>query len=319
MFALSRAVARGWLAGDEVVDTRLDHDANVTPWVTAAAAAGAVVRWAPVRVADGTLDIDGLRACISKRTRLVAVTAASNATGSLTPVAELARLAHDAGAELVVDAVHYAPHGRIDVAAWGCDFLLCSAYKFFGPHVGILWGRRERLARLPVDKVRPADDDPPSRLETGTQSHEGIAGVHAAIEYLAALGRQVSPDATTRRAALDAAYRAITAHERALAARLLAGLAALPEVRVWGISDPTRLGERAPTVSITHPRHPARALAAALAERGVFAWHGNFYALELSRALGLEPDGMLRLGLLHYNGDDDVDACLEALRSAVAH
>jgi cysteine desulfurase family protein (TIGR01976 family) len=312
-FALARALARTWSAGDEVVVTRLDHDANVTPWVKAAAAAGATVRWAGIRAADATLDLDELDAALSPRTRLVAVTAASNAVGSLTPVADIVRRAHAAGAEVFVDAVHLAPHRRLDVAAWGCDYLACSAYKFFGPHVGLLWGRRARLEALPVDKVRPADDEAPGRLETGTQSHEGIAGTAAAIEYLAALGRRVDPTAADRRRALDAAFAAIAAHERALVARLLEGLARLPAYRVWGITDPARLDERAPTVSITHARARPAELAAALAARGVFAWHGNYYALELSRALGREPDGMVRLGLLHYNTAAEVDRCLAAL------
>jgi cysteine desulfurase family protein (TIGR01976 family) len=312
-FALSRAVARGWRPGDEVVVTRLDHDANVTPWVRAAEAAGATVRWAGIHADDATLDLGSLREALSPRTRLVAVTAASNATGSLVPIADVARWAHEVGAEVFVDAVHHAPHGRIDVAAWGCDYLACSAYKFFGPHVGILWGRRARMQELAVDKVRPAEDEMPGRFETGTQCHEGIGGVRAAIEYLADLGRRSAPGAPHRRAALDSAYAAIAAHERALVARLLAGLADLPGYRVWGITDPRRLDERAPTVSITHGRIPPAVLAAELAARGVFAWHGNYYALELSRALGREPDGMLRLGLLHYNTPAEVDRCLEAL------
>lgn len=312
-FGLARALARTWRAGDEVVVTRLDHDANVTPWVTAAAAAGATVRRVDVLVDDATLDLDALHAAITPGTRLVAVTAASNAVGSLTPIPDIVQRAHEAGAEVFVDAVHYAPHRRIDVAAWQCDYLACSAYKFFGPHVGILWGRPERMARLPVDKVRPAGDALPDRFETGTQSHEGIAGVAAAIEYLAALGRHLEPEAAGARAALDAAYRGIIAHETALVARLLDGLARLPEVRVWGIRDPARAGERAPTVSLTHARRRPAELAAELAARGVFAWHGNYYALELSQALGREPDGMVRLGLLHYNTAAEVDRTVEAL------
>ena len=313
-FAMARTLARTWQAGDEVIVTQLDHDANVTPWVRAAASAGAVVKRADVRVADATLDLDALRALIGPRTRLVAVTAASNGVGTLTPLADIVAWAHAAGAEVYVDAVHYAPHGRIDVAAWGCDFLACSAYKFFGPHVGILWGKKARLAELPVDKVRPADDSMPGRFETGTPCHEAIAGVRAAVDYLADLGRHVDPTAGDRRAALDAAYRAIVLHERKLIERLLDGLARLTKIRLWGIADRGRSHERCPTIALTHATLPARAFAGALAERGIYAWHGNFYALELSRALGCEPDGMLRLGLLHYNTAAEVDRCLEALR-----
>jgi cysteine desulfurase family protein (TIGR01976 family) len=313
-FVMARTLARTWQPGDEIIVTQLDHDANVSPWVRAAATCGAVVKRADIRVADATLDLDGLRALIGPRTRLVAVTAASNGVGSLTPLADIASWTHAAGAELYVDAVHYAPHARIDVAAWGCDYLACSAYKFFGPHVGILWGKKARMAGLPVDKVRPADDAMPSRFETGTPCHEGIAGVRAAIDYLAALGRRVDPEAGDRRSALDAAYRAIVTHERKLLERLLDGLSRLTRIRLWGIADRNRLHERCPTVAVTHASLPARAFAGALAERGIYAWHGNFYALELSQALGREPDGMVRLGLLHYNTPAEVDRCLEALR-----
>lgn len=311
--ALSRAMALTWLPGDEIVVTQLDHDADVTPWALAARDAGAELRTVPIR-ADTTLDVAALRAALSPRTRLVAVTAASNATGTLTPLAEIARAVHEAGAELFVDAVHYGPHGLIDVGAWQCDYLACSAYKFFGPHVGILWGRRARLQSLPVYKVRPADDDMPGRWETGTQSHEGIAGTLAAVEYLADLGRASEPGAATRRDAIAAAYRAIGERERALCARLLSGLARLPDYRVWGLADPDRVAERAPTVSITHARHSPLALAEALGARGIFVWHGNYYALELSRSLGREPDGMVRIGLLHYNTAGEVDRLLAALQ-----
>jgi cysteine desulfurase family protein (TIGR01976 family) len=309
-FRLAAALARTWSPGDEVVVTRLDHDANVMPWVAAAAAAGATVRKAPIRAEDATLDVDALLALLSPRTRLVAVTAASNAVGSLVAIPPIAAAAHAAGAELFVDAVHFAPHGRIDVAALGCDYLACSAYKFFGPHVGLLWGRRARMEALPVDKVRPAGDEMPDRLETGTGNHEGIAGTAAAIEYLASLGRHAEPGAAGRREALDAAFRAIAAPERALAARLLAGIGR--GYRVWGLRGPDM---RAPTVAITHERRRPRELAAALAERGIHVWDGNNYALELSLALGREPDGFVRLGLLHYNTAAEVDRTLEALEA----
>ncbi len=310
--SLSRALALTWLPGDEIVVTQLDHDADVTPWVLAARDAGAVVQTVPIRP-DTTLDLDALGAALSSRTRLVAVTAASNATGTLTPLPEIARAVHDAGSELFVNAVHYGPHGLIDVGAWQCDYLACSAYKFFGPHVGILWGRRERMRSLPVYKVRPADDTMPGRFETGTQSHEGIAGTLAAVDYLAELGRTSEPGTPTRRDAIAAAYRAIGEHERALCARLLTGLARLRGYRVWGLADPERVGDRAPTVSITHARTSPQALAQALAARGIFVWHGNYYAVELSQALGREPDGMVRIGLLHYNTAGEVDRLLEAL------
>lgn len=313
-FALSRSLARTWKRGDRIVVTQLDHDANVTPWVLAARDAGVEVITVPIR-GDTTLDLDALAAAVTPATRLVAVTAASNSTGTRTPVVRIAALAHGVGAELVVDAVHYAPHDRIDVAAWGCDFLLASAYKFFGPHVGLLWGRKRRLAELEPYKVRPAGDEVPDRWMTGTANHEGIAGVGAAIDYLEELGRRVGP-VGGRREALDAAYRAIVAYEAGLCTRLLAGLARLPDVHVWGLADPARVAERVPTVSITHARLKPKALAAQLGAQGVWVWNGNYYALELSRALGREPDGMVRIGCLHYNTPAEIDRLLALLAAA---
>lgn len=312
--ALSRALARTWRPGDELLVTQLDHDANVSPWVLAARDAGATVRHVRVNPADCTLDLEDLSRQLTPRTRLVAFTAASNAAGTVNPVAEICRRAHDLGALAFVDAVHYAPHRRMDVAGWDCDFAVCSAYKFFGPHVGVLWGRRRLLTELPAYKVRPAPDDLPGRWMTGTQNHEGIAGVLAAVEYLASLGRRARPDVADRRAALDAAFDAIRGYETMLAGRLLAGLSELPSVRVWGIADPRRLAERVPTFAITHRRLRPRDLAEFLAARGVFAWHGNFYALPLTEALGLEPAGLVRIGLLHYNTPAEIERLLAYLR-----
>ncbi len=312
-FAFSRALARTWGPGDEVIVTRLDHDANFTPWVLAARDAGATLRTIDVRPADCTLDLDQLRATLSPRTRLVAVGRASNAVGTINPIPEICRWAHAVGAQVFVDAVHYAPHALLDVTAWDCDYLACSAYKFFGPHVGLLWGRPELLAVLPAYKVRPAADSLPEKWMTGTQNHEGIAGVLEAINYLADLGRQVSADAASRRQALVAAFAAIAQHERQLCARLLAGLHALKSIRVWGIADPQRASERVPTVSISHKRYESLELAEKLAQRGIFAWHGNFYALPLTEALGVEPAGLVRLGLMHYNTPEEVDRLLTVL------
>jgi len=312
-FALSRALARTWQPGDEIVVTRMDHDANVSPWVLAARDAGATVRHVAIRAEDCTLDLDDLAGKITPQTRLVAVAAASNAVGTINPVDRIAALAHQGGALVFVDAVHYAPHGSLDVGRWGCDFVAASAYKFFGPHVGVLWGRRELLTKLPAYKVRPAPDAIPGRWMTGTQNHEGIAGTMAAVEYLADLGRNLDPQAADRRAALESAYAAIVAHERQLTETLLVGIRELPEFRVWGITDPARLDQRVPTVAITHRTIAPRELAAGLAEQGLFVWHGNFYALALSEALGLEPEGMLRIGLMHYNTHEEVRGLLRAL------
>ena len=312
--SLARSLAKTWRAGDEIVVTQLDHDANVSPWTLAARDAGTTVRNVKIRSADCTLDLDDLRRQITSKTRLVAVGCASNATGGINPVREIASIAHEAGALIVLDAVHFAPHGLIDVEAWDCDFLLCSAYKFFGPHIGIMWGRRELLESLEAYKVRPAPATLPYKWMTGTQNHEGIAGTLAAVEYLADLGRRVAGDQQlSRRAALREAYHAIGRYERSLARQLLEGLARLPGVRVWGITDPERHTERVATVSFTHERLPATELARRLGEQGIFAWHGNYYALNLSESLGLEPEGMLRVGLVHYNTSEEIDRLLVAL------
>lgn len=313
-FALSRSLAKTWQPGDEILVTRLEHDANVTPWVLAARDAGATVRHVEFHAEDCTLDMDDLADKLSSRTRLVAVGCASNAAGTITPLEEIVRMAHEAGALVFFDAVHYAPHRLLEVNRWGCDFLVASAYKFFGPHVGVMWGRRQLLSELPAYKVRPAPEAVPGRWMTGTQNHEGIAGTLAAVEYLADLGRRLAPDALNRREALDAAYGGIMAYERGLVAELLAGLAEMPDVGVWGITDPGRFDRRVPTVAITHRRLKPRELAEHLAARGIFVWHGNFYALPVTEALGLEPDGVLRIGLLHYNTAEEVERLLAALR-----
>lgn len=312
-FALSRSLSRGWGPGDEVLVTQLDHDANVTPWVLAARDAGATVQRVRLRPEDCTLDLDDFAAKLSNKTRLVAVGCASNASGTINPVRDLCREAHEAGALVFLDAVHYAPHGLLDVNDWGCDFLACSAYKFFGPHVGVLWGRREHLESLPAYKVRPAGEQLPERWMTGTQNHEGIAGTLAAVEYLADLGRSTTPDYANRREALQAAFRAIGAYEANLLRQLLEGLNRLAGVRIWGINDEARLDGRVPTVSITHAKLSPAALAEYLAGRGIFVWSGNFYALSLTEALGLEPDGLVRIGILHYNTAGEIERLLAAL------
>lgn len=314
-FALSRALGRTWSSGDEVLVTRLDHDANVSPWVHAARDAGATVKYVNFRREDCTLDLEDLRAKLTSRTRLVAVGCASNATGGVNPVREITAWAHEAGANVFLDAVHYAPHALVDVNTLGCDFLACSAYKFFGPHVGVMWGRRELLEELEPYKVRPATNTLPGKWMTGTQSHESIAGALAAVDYLADLGRSLAAGGLLdRRAALANAFVAIGQYEQNLCRRLLSGLAEIPAIKVWGITDPARFDERLPTVSFTHARRTAAELAELLGKRGIFAWNGNYYALNLTETLGLEPDGMLRVGLVHYNTADEVERLLEVLR-----
>ena len=312
-FALSRALGAEWSASDEVIVTRLDHDANVAPWVLAARDAGAAVHHVGIHPEDCTLDMDDFATKLSDRTKLVAVGYASNAVGTINRLPEIVAQAHSVGAMVFVDAVHYAPHDLMDVTALDCDFLACSAYKFFGTHVGVLYGKRELLEQAAACKLRPAPDELPGKWMTGTQSHEGIVGAAEAVKYLADIGRSLATDTSVLRAALQAGFVGIVEHERALATRLLRGLADLPAFRVWGITDPDRMGERVPTVSITHQTRDPGELAEALGRRGLFAWHGNHYALPLTEALDLEPGGTLRIGLLHYNTAEEVDRLLTAL------
>lgn len=315
-FSLSRALARTWSPGDEIIVSRLDHDANFTPWVLAAADAGATVRYIDINPVDCTLDLDDFKAKINDRTRLVAVGCASNAVGSVNPMREICRLSRAVGALTFLDAVHFAPHSLIDVVDFGCDFLACSAYKFFGPHLGILWGRRCLMETLSAYKLRPAADTLPDKWMTGTQNHECIAGTLAAVDYLADLGRMVADDETlSRRSALKRAYQAITQYEQQLIWHLIDGLRSLEFFRLWGISDPHRHAERLPTISITHAHRQPQQIAEELGRQGLFVWHGNYYALPLTERLGLEPDGMIRVGVVHYNTLDEVDRLLETLRN----
>jgi cysteine desulfurase family protein (TIGR01976 family) len=313
-FALSRALGRGLGPGDEIVVTRLDHDGNVSPW-TALAERGCVIRFVDINPADCTLDMDDLRAKVTPRTRVVAVGYASNAVGTINDVEEVVRLAHAAGAMAYIDAVHYAPHGPINVRSLDCDFLVCSPYKFFGPHSGALYGKHEHLTRLAPYKVRPAADILPDRWETGTQNHEGLAGVTGAVEYLTELGRHHVPGASSRRAAILAAYDAIRAYERSLVERLVPGLLRVPGLTFYGITDPMRFAQRVPTVAVRIAGRSPRELAGYLGERGIFTWDGNYYALNLTERLGVEPSGgMLRVGLVHYNTAEEVERLLGALR-----
>ncbi|REJ79805.1 MAG: cysteine desulfurase-like protein [Planctomycetota bacterium] len=316
--ALSRAVGKTWQAGDEIIVSRLDHDANVTPWVLAARDAGAVVQHIEIDPADCTLDLESFENALSEKTRLVAVGYASNCVGTINPVRRITEMARQVGALSFIDAVHYAPHGLIDVGEIGCDFLVCSAYKFFGPHVGMLWGRRKLLESVTPYKLRPSTNKLPGRWMTGTQNHECIAGVRAAIDYIATIGAQAGQAAESRRDKLRAAFNVITPHERELGRQLLTGLRELPNVRVWGITDEDRLNQRVPTVSFTHERLTPREIAARLAESGLFVWPGNHYALPLTETLGLEPHGTLRIGVVHYNTADEIDRLLAALRRVIA-
>lgn len=312
--ALSRSIGRELGPGDEILLTTLDHDANFSPW-KALEEKGVVIRVADIREEDCTLDLDDLKSKLNHRTRLVAVGYASNAVGTINPVGEITRLAHATGAMIFIDAVHYAPHGLIDVKELDCDFLVCSPYKFFGPHMGTLYGKREHLERLQPYKVRPSTDESPDRWETGTQAHELIAGVGAAIEYIAGVGRHSDRTAKTRREALAAAYRTTVAYERRLLAKLIEGLQTIPGVRIYGITDPKRFEERCSTVSLRMGDHSPKMIAESLAAQGIFTWEGNYYALNLTERLQVEQKGgMLRIGLVHYNTMEEVDRLLTALR-----
>jgi cysteine desulfurase family protein (TIGR01976 family) len=321
-FAFSRAVARTLSAGDQIVVTRLDHDANIAPWLTVAADTRAEVRWVDLREEDCTLDLDSLRAALSSRTRVVAFTLAANATGSVTAVQRVVGAVREAAprAIVVLDAVHAAQHRLIDVRGLGADVLFCSPYKVFGPHLGIMWGRLELLEALPAYRVRPQADRSPDRWETGTLSHEALAGLVEAVGYLADLA---GPDAAAegdRRSALAAGMRAIEGHEATLSMRFLESLAGLENVRLWGIADPARVGERTPTfaLTLTDGRSP-RELAQELDRRGVFLWNGNYFALAVMERLGLEASGgAVRVGFCHYNTLHEVERVARELTAIAA-
>ncbi len=321
-FHVSRSIGATMRPGDEIVVTTLDHEANVAPWLAVAADRGLTVRTVDIRTDDCTLDMADLDAKLNDRTKLVAVGYASNAVGTINPVAEIVGRAHAAGAQTYVDAVHYAPHGPIDVQALGTDFLVCSVYKFFGPHLGVLYGRSEVLERLPTYKVRPAHD----RFETGTQNFEGIAGAQAAVNYLAWIGeRWGAPyaaefdDFAGRRHHLKTAMRAIRVYEMALFERLVEGLERIPGLTLWGIADHARFHERTPTAAATIAGLAPRDAAVALGARGITTWDGHFYAQALIERLGLVGSGgLLRIGLTHYNTADEVDRIVGALGEIVA-
>jgi cysteine desulfurase family protein (TIGR01976 family) len=351
-YATSRAIGRDLAPGDEILVTRLDHDANVSPWL-ALEEKGVTIRWAEIHEEDCTLDLADLASKINSRTKLVAVGYASNAVGTINPVKKIISLAHAAGALAYIDAVHYGPHGLIDVNDLDCDFLVCSTYKFFGPHMGVLFGKREHLARLRPYKVRPLTEAVPNRWEWGTLNHECIAGITACVDYIAdlgrraaglcgedgtcgdgrpsagsgqALGRQSSearPATTPRRAAIISAFEAIHQYEHGLMSRLITGLHQIPNVKIYGITDPARFAERCPTLAIrvinqTADQTPL-ALATKLGDQGFFTWDGNYYALNLTERLDVEKSGgFLRIGLVHYNTMEEVDRLLAALNGILA-
>ncbi len=303
-FALSRAIGRELKSGDELLVTCLDHDANVSPWVCLEER-GVKVRTADVKPSDCTLDMFDLSAKVRRSTRLVAVGWAANAVGTINDVNEIVRLAHDAGAMTFIDAVHYAPHGPIDVRALDCDFLACSSYKFFGPHLGILFGKREQLQRLRPYKLRACTEKLPDRWETGTQNHECLAGLIATVEYIADVGRHHNPEVKTRREAILAAYEVFQQHERELTEQLISGLLAIPGLTFYGVKDPAQFDRRTPTVAIRMEGRTPRELATHLGERGIFTWDGQLLRHQSHGTFGRAGErrrAAHRVGALQYRG-----------------
>ena len=319
-FQLSRALGRTLTSQDEIIVTRLDHDANISPWL-ALQERGVAVKWVDIHPDDCTLDMGDFERQLSDKTRVVAIGLASNAVGSVNPVRTIGDLAHMAGAAVYVDAVHYAPHFPIDVQTLNCDFLACSVYKFYGPHLGVLYGKFEWLDRLDAYKVRPSPKDPPDKFETGTPNLEGIAGGRAAVDYLASLGEKFGGPFVRdyagfkgRSLNLKTGMSALREYEAALFSRLLNGLKEIKEVRIYGITDPTRMALRAPTAAFNLVGHHPRDVASKLGDLGINVWDGNYYALALMERLGLEEQGgAVRVGLAHYNTADEVDRFLNIL------
>jgi cysteine desulfurase family protein (TIGR01976 family) len=326
-FHISRSLGRRFAPGDEIIVTRLDHDANIAPWLLMAEDRGCIIRWVDFHPEDGTLDLDGFRAALAGKPKLVAVGYASNALGTINPVAEIVKLAHAAGALVFVDAVHYAPHGPIDVQALGCDFLACSAYKFFGPHLGLLYGRADLLDGLFAYKVRPSSDRLPGKFETGTQNHEAIAGLAGTFDYLDWVGQHF---AASHAAAYDKAFQgralhlkqamaAIRTYESDLALALFNAIRDVPGTTIYGLADEKRFAERVPTFAFRVKGFTPRRIAEKLDAEGIYVWDGNYYALEVTLRLGVENSGgMVRAGAVHYNTREEIEKFGKALHKLTA-
>lgn len=325
---LSRSLGRTLGPGDEIVVTHLDHDANISPWLLVAEDHGCKVTWIDFDVEDCTLKLDEFEKAFERKPKLVAFGCASNAVGTINPVRKITQMAHAAGARVYVDAVQYAPHGPIDVQDLGVDFLVCSSYKFFGPHAAALYGRYELLDELKAYKVRPATNQPPGKWETGTQNHEGIAGVLGALEYFEWLGKTFGSEQeeglrekgyTGRRLEFKKAMTAIRAYEFEISRGLLSALEHIPGLRLYGIAEARRLDERVPTFAFTLEGKPPRRVAELLAREGIYVWDGNYYALAVTERLGVEEDGgMVRVGAVHYNIGDEIVHLEEALARIAA-
>jgi len=325
---ISRSISREWKEGDEILVTRLDHDANVTPWVLAAQDRAAKVTWVDFDMEDGTLKLDDLQKALERKPRLLAVGYASNSLGTINPVEKIIKMAHDAGTTVYVDAVQYAPHGPIDVQKLDCDFLVSSAYKFFGPHAGILFGKQDLLEKLFAYKVRPATNNLPGKFETGTQNHEGIAGVLGALEYFEWVGKEFGSEHVEalaedhyqgRRLELKKGMLSIRAYESGLGGALLSALSSVPGLHLYGLTDPNRLQDRVATFSFRLKDLHPRFVAEKLAQEGIYVWDGNYYAINVSERLGVEESGgMVRVGAAHYNTLEEVQRLKEALTKIAA-
>ena len=324
---LSRSLSRTLNPGDEIVVTRMDHDANISPWMLIAEDRGCNLTWVDFDVEDGTLNVDEFARAMERKPKIAAFGYASNALGTINPVRKLTRMAKEAGALVYIDAVQYAPHGPIDVQDTGCDFLVCSSYKFFGPHAGALYGRYDLLDGLKAYKVRPATDELPGKFETGTQNHEGIAGVLGALEYFEWIGNQfgdknlegLKDQYSGRRLVYKQAMTAIRAYEFELSRALIEAIQSVPGTHIYGLTDMKRLDERVPTVSFTlEGRDPAE-VAAKLGDAGFYVWDGHYYALAVVERLGLlDQGGMVRVGAAHYNTLDEVSRFRDALAKIAA-
>ena len=314
-FALSRAIGRTWQPGDEIILSRLDHDANISPWLMVAQDHGVTVRWLDFDPVDCTFKMEMLPELLSEKTRLVAITYASNAIGTIPDVKEITRQAQAVGALVYIDSVHYAPHGLLDVQDINCDFLVSSPYKYFGPHSGVLYGKYELLDELTAYKVRPAPAKPAGKWETGTQSFESLAGVAAAIDYLADIGRP----AESRRQQLVQAMQRIKEYEMTLSEHFLRGAVNIPGLRVHGITDIEKLENRTPTFAVSLAGYAPAEVAAYLGDQGLFVWHGHYYAVAVMERLGLlDQGGLVRIGFVHYNTVAEVDRVLAALSELAA-
>ena len=324
---LSRSISREWKEGDEIVLTRLDHDANVTPWVLAAQDKGVKINWIDFDVEDGTLKLDDLAKTLERKPRLLAVGYAANSLGTVNPISKIIKMAHDVGTQVYVDAVQYAPHGPIDVQKLNADFLVSSAYKFFGPHVGILYGKQELLEKLFAYKVRPATNKLPGKFETGTQNHEGIAGVLGVLEYFAWIAKEFGAKYieglqeegySGRGLELKKAMTAIRAYEFELSRALLATLESVPNIQIFGLTDNRRLDDRVATFSFCLKDLHPRDVAEKLAKENIYVWDGNYYAINVTERLGLEDKGgMVRVGAAHYNTIEEVERLGEVLKKIV--